>query len=60
MPPSPSLSARMTRATYLIDMVMISVQTISDRIPSATSGGEPPAHSSTVLSVYSGLVPMSP
>ena len=33
MPPSPSLSARITNSTYLIDTVMISDQTISDSTP---------------------------
>ena len=44
MPPSPSLSARITSATYLIEVVMIRVQTISENKPSATSGVAPPAH----------------
>ena len=51
MPPSPSLSALITSPTYLMDVVMISVQTISDSDPYATSGAELPAHSSTVFSV---------
>ena len=61
MPPSPSLSARMMTATYLIDVVMMSVHTMRESMPSATSGAaEPPAQSSAVLKVQSGLVPMSP
>jgi len=45
MPPSPSLSARITIATYLIDVVMTGVQTMSDRMPSAALGDASlPAH----------------
>ncbi len=52
IPPSPSLSARMTMATYLTEVVMISVHTISDSMPSAASGvAAPPAHSIAVLKV---------
>ena len=52
MPPSPSLSARMMTATYLIDVVMMSVHTMSDSIPSAVSAvAPPPAQSSAVLKV---------
>ena len=52
IPPSPSLSARMTMATYLIDVVMMSVQTISDSMPSAAAGvASPPAHAIAVLTV---------
>jgi hypothetical protein len=52
IPPSPSLSARMTIATYLTDVVMISVQTISDSMPRAAAGvASPSDHSSTVLKV---------
>ena len=32
-PPSPSLSARSTSTTYLIETMMVSVQKISDRMP---------------------------
>ena len=42
MPPSPRLSARITNRQYLIDTVMIKVQTMSERMPSA-SGREPAA-----------------
>src|SRR5262249_58714513 len=38
MPPSPSLSARITIATYLIEVVMTSVHTISDSMPSTAAG----------------------
>ncbi len=51
MPPSPSLSARMTTATYLIEVVIRSVQMISDSMPIATSAVAPPAHSSAVFMV---------
>jgi hypothetical protein len=51
MPPSPSLSARITTATYLIDVVIRSVHTISDSMPIATSGVAPPPQSSAVFIV---------
>jgi len=52
MPPSPSLSARITIATYLIDVVIISVHTISDSMPSTAAGvASPPAHAIAVLKV---------
>jgi hypothetical protein len=52
MPPSPSLSARITIATYLIDVVMTSVHMISDSIPSAAAGvTSTPAHAIAVLNV---------
>ena len=38
MPPSPSLSARITTVTYLIEVVTSSVQMISDSMPKATAG----------------------
>jgi hypothetical protein len=60
MPPSPSLSARITTATYLIEVVITSVQTMSDSMPIAVVGMTPPAQSSAVFKVYSGLVPISP
>src|SRR6266478_1088460 len=61
MPPSPSLSILMATTTYFTDVMMISVHTISDSTPSTTSGvGVPLVMLSTVLSVYSGLVPISP
>ena len=37
MPPSPWLSARMTNRQYFIEIVMIRVQTINERTPSALS-----------------------
>ena len=51
MPPSPSLSARMTTATYLIDVVISSVHTTSESMPSATSAVAPPPHSKAVFRV---------
>src|ERR1700739_4345069 len=61
MPPSPSLSILIATTTYFTDVMIISVHTISDSTPSTTSGvGVPFVMLSTVLSVYSGLVPMSP
>jgi hypothetical protein len=57
----PSLSILMATTTYFTDVMMISVHTISDSTPSTTSGvGVPLVMLSTVLSVYSGLVPISP
>jgi len=62
IPPSPRLSARITKPTYLIETTMINDHRISDRIPSTCSGvgviGWCPANTSFI--VYSGLVPMSP
>ena len=40
MPPSPWLSARMTKKQYFSEMVTSSVQKISDRTPNAVSAGE--------------------
>src|SRR6266852_5330299 len=62
MPPSPRLSARITSTRYLIEMMMISDQTMSDSTPMTFCGvGRTPCslrkHS---RSAYSGLVPMSP
>ena len=52
MPPSPSLSARIITATYLIEVMISSVQTMSDSMPSASSGAiAPPAQSMAVLIV---------
>jgi hypothetical protein len=45
------LSARITTATYLIEVVINSVHTISDSMPIAASGVAPPAHSSAVFMV---------
>jgi hypothetical protein len=61
MPPSQSLSILMAKTTYFTVVMMINVHTISDSTPSTTSGvGVPTVMLSTVLSVYSGLVPISP
>ena len=62
MPPSPSLSARMTKARYLIEMTTVSAQKMSERTPSTLSGVisigcSPRKHS---RNAYSGDVPMSP
>ena len=44
VPPSPLLSARSTKTTYLTVTTMVSAQTISDSRPSTSfSDGEPPA-----------------
>src|SRR5450759_4257059 len=61
IPPSPRLSARITIRQYLIETVRISVQTMSERMPSAAGAvNRPPMACTTVCSVYSGLVPRSP
>ena len=38
MPPSPSLSARITNSTYLIDTVITRDQTMSDSTPRTFAG----------------------
>src|ERR1700677_833461 len=61
IPPSPRLSARITNRQYLIETVMISAHTMSERMPMALAGvNRPPTACTTVCSVYSGLVPRSP
>jgi hypothetical protein len=51
----------MAKMTYFTDVMMINVHTISDSTPSTMAGvGVPTVMLSTVLSVYSGLVPISP
>src|SRR5271169_4605408 len=53
----------MIRIAYLMEMTMISDQKINDTIPSTASGDTCPlglAAFAATLSVYSGLVPMSP
>ena len=62
MPPSPRLSARMITLTYLSVTTSIIAQNTSDRMPStlAGSGCRPYFSPKASLSVYSGLVPMSP
>ena len=62
MPPSPLLSARMTKIIYLSETMMISDQNTNDRMPIMLSRdvaiGFCPANTSFM--VYKGLVPMSP
>ena len=61
MPPSPRLSARITNKQYLIEIVTMSVQTISDSVPSAPARVKWPSIAcTTVCRVYNGLVPRSP
>ena len=62
MPPSPLLSARMTRLTYLTATTMISDQVTSDSTPSTVlaCGRRPCTGRKVSCMVYSGLVPMSP
>src|SRR6478735_1278840 len=61
MPPSPWLSARITRSRYLIEMTMINAQNASDAMPSALSSVTGRWWcSNDSLKAYSGLVPMSP
>ena len=62
MPPSPRLSARRMRTTYLSVTTIISPQKIVETAPirCGASSGTPVAGLKTSLIVYSGLVPMSP
>ena len=62
MPPSPRLSARMTRSTYFTVTIRINDQKISDRMPmiSVSVIGKPWKSCRLVLNAYSGLVPISP
>src|SRR5579859_7852058 len=64
IPPSPSLSARITSSTYVTVTMIVTDQKISETIPkmlscdTMTGCGSPGLK--TVCTVYSGLVPMSP
>ena len=49
MPPSPLLSARITKTQYLTETVMMSVQTTSDSSPSAAVAEGWPPTSSTIV-----------
>ena len=63
MPPSPSLSARSTKHTYLMVTMRTSTQTMQEMTPvmsSRLSGTALPSSMKTVRSTYKGLVPMSP
>src|SRR6266536_2629137 len=64
IPPSPSLSARITSSTYVIVTTIVTDQKISEMTPkmlsSVTLTGCGSAGLNTVWTVYSGLVPMSP
>src|ERR1700731_3439669 len=61
IPPSPLLSARMTNRQYLIEIVTIRVQAISESTPSALCAVNcPPVACTTVCREYKGLVPRSP
>src|SRR5690242_11765 len=62
MPPSPLLSARITRLTYFTATTRISDQVTSERIPSTVAGRgcRPCSGRKVSCMVYSGLVPMSP
>ncbi|EKE17467.1 MAG: hypothetical protein ACD_10C00440G0002 [uncultured bacterium] len=61
-PPSPRLSARVIKVTYLIETTTISAQKKSDRLPkifaSVIGIGWLPAKTS--FTAYKGLVPISP
>ena len=63
MPPSPRLSARIMKATYLTDTTIMRAQTISDKMPniltSVRGTGCAPTEKTSFM-VYRGLVPMSP
>jgi hypothetical protein len=62
IPPSPRLSARMTKMRYLKETTKLSDQKISDSTPSTFSlvGEIPYSGAKHSLSAYSGLVPISP
>ena len=63
MPPSLWLSAFMATRTYLTVVMSVSVQMMRERAPSTTSVlmvASPPLPLMMALSVYIGLVPMSP
>src|SRR5690606_31898861 len=64
MPPSPSLSARSTYATYLTDTTTTSAQNTSEHAPTTfdvvTGRWWPCEPWNVSRSAYSGLVPMSP
>ena len=62
MPPSPRLSARSTRLTYFRETIIVRPQKIRETMPSKLDvfSARPWVGSKMVLSVYSGLVPMSP
>ena len=63
MPPSPPLSARRMKVTYLIDTIRVIAQNTREMTPYTSSGAVPTALLSAVKTVwiaYRGLVPMSP
>jgi hypothetical protein len=61
MPPSPRLSARMTKVTYLTMTTRTIVQTTSEIIPSTpATSGRTPCTAKMELIAYRGLVPISP
>ncbi|MNM84732.1 hypothetical protein D3C81_968300 [compost metagenome] len=61
-PPSPSLSARITNTTYLIETTMIMAQNSIEITPSTASvlKAMPCSLLKHSFRAYSGLVPMSP
>src|SRR6478609_11643769 len=62
-PPSPSLSARRTKITYLTVTMSVIAHTMVETTPSALSrvgSTMPPSRLKTVCIAYKGLVPMSP
>ena len=63
MPPSLWLSAFMATRTYLMVVMSVSVQMMSESAPRTVSWPmvvRPPLSAMIALSVYMGLVPMSP
>jgi hypothetical protein len=62
IPPSPSLSARMMRITYLSETTTINAQKMAEMPPTmfSISSGMPCAGLNVSLTAYNGLVPMSP
>ncbi len=63
MPPSPLLSARIIKATYLTDTIIMSDQKIRDSMPRTLNWVSSTGcllREKTSFMVYSGLVPISP
>ncbi len=61
MPPSPRLSAPMTKVTYLTETTRTIAQTTSEIIPSTpATSGRTPCTAKMELIAYRGLVPISP
>lgn len=60
-PPSPSLSARKTNPTYLIETITVKVQKMIDKMPKTLSGVKATCPEPKIsFMAYSTLVPISP